>query len=107
MNGALPDVWHWLNSNILVSSEFIFTLQKSSFSHAFLYDSNLLFCPKRMKTIQTIKITSMLSLLIMPMNFLLQDNTIVFLPLKSWKEQLVFHGFSYVLKHKKDTFFPF
>ena len=30
-NGALADFWHWLNSNILVSSEGVIMLQKSSF----------------------------------------------------------------------------
>ena len=30
-NGALSDFWYWLNSNILVSSEGIMTLQKSLF----------------------------------------------------------------------------
>ena len=41
MNGALSDFWYCLNSNILVSSEGISTLQISLFLHAFLCDSSL------------------------------------------------------------------
>ena len=56
INGVLSDFWYWLNSNILVSSEGIITLQKFLFSHTFLCDSSLFFFSKGMKTIQTIKI---------------------------------------------------
>ena len=45
----------------------------------------------------------MLFLLIMLMTFLLQDNAIISLRLKSLNKKLVFHGLSYVLKH--DIFF--
>ena len=62
-----------------------------------------------MKAIQTIKTSSCLE--VFPLNnansFLLQDNAIVCLRLKSCKEKLVFHDLSYVLKHKQDTFFLF
>ena len=37
INGGLSDFWYWLNSNILVPSGGIIVLQKSLFSHAFLY----------------------------------------------------------------------
>ena len=41
INGALSDVWHWLNYNILVSLEGITTSQKSLFSHTFSWNSRL------------------------------------------------------------------
>ena len=37
--------------------------------------------------------------------FLLQDNAITFLRLKSLKKYLVFHDLSYVLKHKQEIYF--
>ena len=52
----ISNFWCWLNSNNLVSSEAIITLQKSLFLHTFLWDSSF-FCSKGMKTIQVIKIT--------------------------------------------------
>ena len=39
--------------------------------------------------------------------FLLKDNAVVLFHLKSLKVQLVFHGLSYVSKHKLDIFFSF
>ena len=51
---------YWLKSNILVFSEAI-TIYKNLYFHIlFLCDSTLFFCSKRMKTIQTIKITIIL-----------------------------------------------
>ena len=57
------------------------------------------FCSKGMKTIQTryLKDTAIF----------LQTKLRVCLRLKSLKEQLVFHGLSYILKHKEDIFFSF
>ena len=52
MNDALSDLWYWLNSNILVSSEGMFLLQKSLFSNVFLCNSSFFFCCERMKGIQ-------------------------------------------------------
>ena len=43
---CLSDFWYWLNSNILVSSEGIITLQKNLLSHTFLCSSSLPFVVK-------------------------------------------------------------
>ena len=40
INGAVSDFCYWSNSNILLSSEAIMTLQKSLFSRTFLCDSS-------------------------------------------------------------------
>ena len=48
-SGALSDFLHWLNSNILVSSEGLITLQKSLFSHTVLCYSSLFFFLKEWK----------------------------------------------------------
>ena len=56
MNGAVSDFWYWLDYNVLLYSEGIIILQKSLFSHTFLWDSSF-FCCKRMKAIPKTKIT--------------------------------------------------
>ena len=92
-----------------MSSEGIFTLQKSLFSHV-LFRHSSFFCSKKRRQFKTIKI--LLFFYVVRLNyadnfFLLQDNGIAFLRLKSLKEWLVLHGLSYVLKHKQDIFFSF
>ena len=56
-----------------------------------------------MKTIQVINITIIFRSI---SSFLLQDNVIL-VDLESFKEQLVFHDFSYVLKRRQDMFSRF
>ena len=49
INGALPDFWYSLNSNILVFSKGIIMLQKSLSSHTLLCDWTLFFVGKEWK----------------------------------------------------------
>ena len=46
VNGALSDLWYWLNCNISVSSKGMIVLQKSLFSRTFLRESSLFFVLK-------------------------------------------------------------
>ena len=91
-----------------MSSEGIITLQKYLFSYTSLCHSSLLFLLKKWRQFKhkNHDYFFMLLLLIMLITFLLQDN-VIFLHLKSLKEELVFNNLSYVLKHKKDIFFLF
>ena len=85
------------------------TFQKSLFSHTFLCHSSF-FLLQRNKGKSDNKNhhdVQKLFLLIELILFLLQDNAVVFLRLKSFKEQLVFHDLIYVLKHKHYIFFSF
>ena len=40
-NGVLSNLWYWLNSNILPSSEVVKTLQKALFLYKFLCETSL------------------------------------------------------------------
>ena len=59
LNGALPDFWNWLNSNISESSEYPVTLQKSLTFTYFFMRFKFVFYSKGMKAIQSIKVTVM------------------------------------------------
>ena len=84
----------------------IITLQKSLFSHTFSCHLSLFFVLKEWSNLDNKNHRNVwtLFLLIMLMVFLLQDNAIVFLYLKSLKNELVFNDLNYVLKHKQDIF---
>ena len=64
------------------------------------------FCSKKMKAIQAMKVTIKLFLLLMQIAFLLQDNSsVLFLRLGSLRGLFVFHNLNYFLKYKLDIFF--
>ena len=52
IDGVLLDFRYWLNYNTLASLKGITTLQKSLFSHTFLWDSNLRFILKEWRKFQ-------------------------------------------------------
>ena len=60
IDGVLSYFGYWLNSNILISLVGITTTKKSLFSHTFFMRFKFVFCSKRMKTIQTVRIPNIL-----------------------------------------------
>ena len=86
VNGALSHVYYWLNSNILVSSKGIETLQKSLFSYTF-YEIHVCFLfQKKEDNSDNKNHCSILTLflLIITVIFLLQYN-LIFLGLETLK----------------------
>ena len=84
--GALSDSQYWSKSNILVSSEGIITLQKSSVFTYYFMGFKFVFCSKRKKTIQTVKTTIIMLFFLIMLEFLLLQDNDIFILLESLKK---------------------